>query len=172
MQRRRYYISWHFKKIAFGIFLGNVLLRYIFWFFGKCLVMIYEYTLILFHLFLCMSYTYVWSTTTTYHLTSVFFLCKMTKWESYTVQSHFAYLSYTFQLTEGHCFILWFSHEVLGPQFLFKQKIAMCPFDLNIEFNLKDNAVFMCLTRLITRQNDNHFNSVNVYLRANPWHSW
>lgn len=61
------------KKIAFGIFLGNVLLRYIFWFFGKCLVMIYEYTLILFHLFLCMSYTYVWSTTTTYHLTSVFF---------------------------------------------------------------------------------------------------
>lgn len=40
-----------FKKIAFGIFLGNVLLRYIFWFFGKCLVMIYEYTLILFHLF-------------------------------------------------------------------------------------------------------------------------
>lgn len=91
------------------------------------------------------------------------FLCKMTKWESYTVQSHFAYLSDTFQLTEGHCFILWFSHEVLGPQFLFKQKIAMCPFDLNIEFNLKDNAVFMCLTRLITRQNDNHFNSVNVY---------
>lgn len=61
---------------------------------------------------------------------------KMTKWESYTIQSQLTYLSDTFQLTECHCFNLWFRHNIkkkyLVRNVFFNQNIAIYPFDLDI----------------------------------------